>query len=112
MPGNEHENEIRQFLRAIGRSAGNAEITLIARSLTGLESCRLTPEVVLGFRLIVQADRAAGQSDAQARATARIQLAVMVADGDLQIADDMVIVTEQGRRWLERQAEDGHGKSN
>jgi hypothetical protein len=66
----------------------------------------------LGFRLIVQAYRAAGQSDAQAQATARIQLAVMIADGDLQITDDMVIVTEQGPRWLERQAEEGHEKSN
>jgi hypothetical protein len=36
----------------------------------------------------------------------------MIADGDLQIADDMVIVTQQGRRWLERQAGQGYGKSN
>ncbi len=109
MPGNELENRVRDFLCGIGR---NADIAGVARSLPGLESCRLTPEAEIGFRLIVQAYRAAGQAEAQAQATARIQLAVMLADGDLQIADDMVLVTEKGRRWLERQTEQGPGKSN
>lgn len=54
MPGNEHERRIHVFLSAIGRSAGSAEIAQVARSLTGLESCRLTRR----YRIGLSTDRA------------------------------------------------------
>ena len=47
-----------------------------------------------------------------AQQRALTQLALMVVEGDLQIADNLLLVTEKGRRWLEREAAKGHGRAN
>ena len=106
------ERAVRQFLRAIGRRAIDDHVERVVQFLARLHSCGMTPETEMGFRLIVQAWRNSGQTDAQARETAQIQLAVMVADGDLQIGENLLLVTEQGRLWLEREAKAGRGNAN
>ncbi len=72
----------------------------------------MTAQADMGFRLIMQAWGNSGQTDVQARETALTQLAVMVADGDLQISDNLLLVTEQGQLWLEREAAKGRGRAN
>src|ERR1041384_895154 len=107
MAGEENLQSVRDCLCALGRNPKEDDVEQVARSLTGLRSCEMDAATTMGFGLIVQTWRNTGLSDARAREMALTQLALMVIEGDLQIADNIVIVTEQGRRWQARQTTGG-----
>ena len=100
-----NENEsVRECLRVLGRTANDADFERLTGILSKLRACQMTAPVEMGFKLIVQTWRNTGLTDDRAREVAWTQLAVMVAEGDLQTGDNLILVTEQGRRWLEREA--------
>ena len=112
VPREKQFESVRDFLRSVGRSASDAHVEAAVRSLAGLQSCEMTAPVKMGLGLIVQTWRNTGLSDVHAREMALTQLALMVVEGDLQIADNLLLVTEQGRLWLERENAKGRGRVN
>lgn len=88
------------------------EIERRARILSALHTCKMSTPAKMGFGLMVQTLKSSGLPDTRARETAFEQLAKMVEDGELEIADNLILVTEKGQRWLKREMAAGRGKSN
>ena len=103
---------VRESLRRLGRTANDAELERLAGIFTKLLSCQMTATAEMGFKLTLQTWRNTGLTDERAREVALTQRAIMIAEGELQIADNLLVVTEKGRQWLERQSSEGHGRGN
>jgi hypothetical protein len=84
----------------------------LAKIVAALHACKMSEPAKMGFGLMVQTLKSLGLPDAKARETAFEQLAKMVEAGELEIADNSLLVTEKGQQWLERERAAGHGSAN
>jgi hypothetical protein len=83
-----------------------------AKILAALQACKMSEPAKMGFGLMVQTLKSSGLPDAKARETAFEQLAKMVEAGELEIADNSLLVTEKGQRWLKKEMAAGRGTAN
>ena len=88
------------------------EIERRARILSVLHVCKMSAPAKMGFGLMIQTLKSSGLAEAKAREVAFEYLAKMVEDGELEIADNSLLVTKKGQRWLKREMAAGCGKSN
>ena len=112
MGDREQVEVVRDCLRIFGRTAKDDEVQRLAGILTTVRSCQMTAPAEMGFKLVLQTWRNTGLTDNVAREVALTQLAIMIAEGELQIADNLLVVTKTGRQWLERQSPERHGRGN
>ena len=88
------------------------EIERRAKILAALHVCKMSAPAKMGFGLMVQTLKSSGLSDTRARETAFEQLAKMIEDGELEIADNSLLVTEKGQQWLKQEMAAGRGTTN
>jgi hypothetical protein len=107
-----HNSAIRCLLRKLGRDPTNQQVECISQIHDTLRNCEMSFSEQVGLGLMVQAWKEVEPNDAEAREMALIQVALFVCDGDLEIADNTVVVSKNGRRWLDEQTKKGFGRHN
>jgi hypothetical protein len=83
-----------------------------AKILSTLRVCEMSAPAKMGFGLMMQTLKSSGLADAKAREVAFEYLAKMVEAGELEIANNTLLVTEKGQQWLNREIAAGRGRSN
>jgi hypothetical protein len=84
----------------------------LVKIVAALHACKMGEPAKMGFGLMVQTLKSSGLPDTKAREIAFEQLAKMVEAGELEIADNLLLVTEKGRLWFEREKAAGRGTTN
>lgn len=112
MSENEQQKGIRDFMRRLGRNPDDQQVKRIIAIRTKLLTCELTNAQQMSFRLMVQGWKETDSSDSVARDEALTQLAILVDDGELEVAGNEIVLTTTGQQWLQQQQEKGVGQAN
>jgi len=112
MEDEEQAERIRNFMLRLGRNFTDHHVEEVAQVRIALRDVDFGISEEVGFALMVQAWKEANLNDAEAREMALIQIALLVCDGDLEIINNTVVISQTGKRWLDQLAKTGLGQNN